>query len=336
MIEALTYEFSYKTVILILLMIVLLGVTIYLIYAGYKFLRENSILSDKAYEVYNKINTKSTERKQKESLKKLYSARSSNDKSLLIRLDRLIVYSGINKKFKWISSEIVIIAMILLGIISMIGVTILTHGIIYGLGAMILVEYVIYLWMVIARDLQYIKVEDSLNDFIGVIQNYSMLSNDIITIFEKALPDIDEPIKTYVKRCVLEAKSSGKRLAAMKRLEDSIENSYFKMIIRNLAICSSYSANYAKVIDQCKATTEIYISHERENRQINKNNAREMAKILTVGIMSVYASTFFIDENISMLRVIKSYGNIGTVIVILALFVIMYTIYITIIKPLKH
>lgn len=329
MINIFSYDFSYKHIVVILLLILGLAAFSYSIYSIYSYLNRYGIISKYAKETYTRL-CDINKNREKQNAVTLIEKGNEKDKSILAIVDRMITYSGINRKIKWVNTEVALSINIICTVVVTSATSIATKSIINGVIAATILELAVVIVIIIQCNRNYIRVEESLGQFMGCVENFSSSSNDLIEILDKVEKYVDPVISREIDRCVTEANNSGNATASLIRLENTFENSYWKLIIRNLAICSRYSCNYTDAIKQLKEIVEEYISYERQKREEYRNNRVMIMILLAVGLFAMNYVAVITDTTLGYMLLSN---RIMLLITIIALAVV---IYISIIKGMIH
>lgn len=329
MIYILMEDHSYRKWILIACIVMLLVVCSYTIYSIYMYLHHYSIISGTIKNVYGRMQDVSRKRQQK-NLAAMVERGSEKDNSIIGRIDRAITYSGIPSKYKWASTEVLLSLNIIAMIVITIAIYIIYRSVTVAIVAVTTLEIIIMIVLTYKANRKYIKVEDSLGEFMGCIENFSSTSDDIMVILDRCSKYIDTSIGAAVTRCVSEAKNSGNRVAAMARLESTFENKYWKLLIRNLSMCSRHSCNYTDVIKQLKDVIEEYTTYEKERRQEYRNNRMQIYAMLAIGGFSIVQTSSLIEG--SWIEMIT--GN--KLILLISVVGMIEVAYISIIKGMEH
>ena len=329
MINIFSYNFSYKHIIVIILLILGVLSFSYSVYNIYIYLNRYGIISKYAKETYSRLCDINRNREKQNAIT-LIEKGNEKDKSIIATVDRMITYSGINRKIKWINTEVALSINIIGTVVIITATAVATKSVINGVIAAIILELITVIIIVLQCNKNYIKVEESLGQFMGCVENFSSSSNDLIEILDKVGKYVDPVISREIDRCVTEANNSGNATASLIRLENTFENSYWKLIIRNLAICSRYSCNYTDAIKQLKEIVEEYISYERQKREEYRNNRVMIMVLLAVGLFTMSYVAIITDTTLGYMLLSN---RIMLFITIIALAIV---IYISIIKGMIH
>lgn len=276
--------------IVLILKIVLFIVVVVCTFLIYRYLKEYRVLKNSFTKTYNRLSESEKIRLQAQKQRKLIYG-DTHDKGIMSKLDKMLDYSGIKEKFKFISSELVIVTTVLLSALAVIISNWLFNDITIGLIVLTVVIFTSISVLKLMCNFQYKRVHNSVLKFANVIENFAATSNDIVAIFEKSCVYLSEPLKSKIYNCVVEARNSGDKDYALRKLQDSIENDYFKELIRTLRISSGFEANYSEVIRDSKSALQNNLKYEAE-KQALKNNARgEMLALAGVGALCIFMSS---------------------------------------------
>lgn len=255
-----------------------------------RYLKEYRVLKNNFTKTYNRLSESEKIRLQAQKERKLIYG-DTHEKGLLTKLDNLLMYSGIKTKFKFMSSEIMLILIILVATISIIISQMITDDLTMGLVAATVFVFIMISVLKVMCNVQYKRVHDSVLKFTNIIENFAATSNDIIAILEKSCVYLSEPLKSKVYNCVVEARNSGDKDYALRKLQDSIENDYFKELIRTLRISSGFEANYSEVIREGKEALQNNLKYESEKQSLRNNARAEMLALAAVGMLCIFMSS---------------------------------------------
>lgn len=203
--------------------------------------------------------------------------------SLLYKLDRLVLTSGIRTLLPWLNGEYLILGMILAAVAGMFeGVFIFQNFFValFLAAAQVVAVYAILLYL---SGKTYNRIEDNTAIFISILSNHAKGSSDIVTIMSRTLPSLHGPLRSLVQKFIMDAENTGNVDIAFDYMKESIDNRQLQTIIINLKNCMHYQANYEEVLMQMMSQVAAGLT-AREDR---KNVLFEMK--LTLVIISVMA-----------------------------------------------
>ena len=298
-----------------------------------KYFRENRVLKSSFTKTYNRLSESEKIRLQAQKQKKLIYG-DTNDKSILTKLDNMLAYSGLKQKFKFLSSEIVIIALVILSALSIIISNMIFGDITIGIVVLALVIFTFMSILKLLCNFQYKRVHDSVLKFTNIIENFAATSNDLVAILEKSCVYISEPLKSKVYNCVVEARNSGDKDYALRKLQDSVENEYFKELIRTLRISSGFEANYSEVIRDGKSALQNNLKYEAEKQALRNNARAEMIALAGVGALCVFMSSQITYMSLSEL--LFNTGIFGKLLFYYLIATLLIVIYVGFIQSTKR
>ena len=309
--------------IVILLKISLLLMLFLASFLMLSYLKEHKVVTSVAENVYEKAMEQETERQNTQQRLNVLEGRQEKI-HFLYKLDLLVLQSNIRKIIPFASTEILFILTLGLGAVAFMAVTSLTGTWIFGIlgfvGAFTLIYLVLY-FMALGN---YQKTEESLMTFINLLENYSGLEDELITIFSRIQPFLNEPVKSAVESCCMEANMTGDRRMAVRNLEKRIEHEKFKELVRNLEICSRYEANYGEVIKDSRSLLREYLAAVKERKAILNNARIEIVMIIACCGVVFWMMNDFTEKGILALLLSSTVGNLLLVYCIL---IVLYAIW---------
>lgn len=324
---------SIEELAVIILQVILFITLFYFSYMSIRYLLLYRVLRQAVDRTYSRLSDREKIRLNSKKEQKLIYG-DIEEKGLINNLDRMLTYSGLKYKYKFISTELILLAWVVGTALFIILSQYIFKTTIYGMIAALVFIAVTYMALNVFSNIQYKLVHKSILKFVNIIENFAATSNDIITILEKSCAYTQNPIRNAVYRCVVEARNSGDRDYALRKLQDSIENDYFKEMIRTLRISSSYEANYVEVVRDCKTVLQQALKYEAEKDSIRKNGRNDMLILTAVGTFCVMMS-----ESVSGLSVGEMLFNTGIVGQLLfgyLVFCVVTVIYVGFIKGMRR
>lgn len=208
-------------------------------------------------------------------------------KTLVYKLDRLILVSGIKSKLKFINAETYLIFATILSVGAGILGT-LFIDVFFGLFLMACVIVTLHIFISSQANRTYTKIEDQTSIFVSILCNHSKGSNDIVLIMKRILPELSNPMYTLVRDFITNADTYGSTDVAFDIMKESIDNRQLQVIITNLKTCSHYEANYEVVLQQMLGQITAELSFREERRLVLFNGK------VTVAALTVVASVILL------------------------------------------
>lgn len=190
------------------------------------------------------------------------------NKSLVYKMDRLVLTSGIKKIFPWMNGEVLLAGM---GIASILG---FVEGIVFAgniLLSVFLAAAQAVLLFVVFKFLSgriYNKIEDGTPIFVSILSNHAKGSSDIVTIMENTKESLTGPLRDITERFVSDAEATGNADIAFDYMKESVDNRQLQTIIVNLKNCSHYQANYEEVLVQMMGQIASSMSAREDRKNI--------------------------------------------------------------------
>lgn len=221
--------------------------------------------------------------------------------SFLYRLDRMLVYSGINRLIPGIGAELYLcfmgVAITGIGALAYIS----TGSVLLTASLGFLTATVFYLILYILSGIYYTKLENGIMTFLNLVENFSKTETDIVQIFKKTIYYVEEPLVSILSEFCHEAESTGDVQSAFANLISCIENIKCREIFRNLQVCSKYEANYDMVIRDVRMSMIDYLAVKAERKAIINNGRAEIVILYLSALGIVYLFSGVTDNMINNL-----------------------------------
>ena len=175
---------------------------------------------------------------------------SIENNSILYKLDRLMLLSGIKNRFKFINGEVFLGAIILASIAGFFEGTLIWSNGLVGIFLASAQAVVLYGIAMVLAGKTYNQIEDNTAIFISILSNHAKGSSDIVTIFQNTIPSLSGPLKKIAEKFVADAESTGNVDIAFDYMKESVDNRQLQTIFVNLKNCMHYQANYEEVLAQ--------------------------------------------------------------------------------------
>lgn len=258
------------------------------------------------------------------------------DKTFLEKLDLTLKYCGLQKKYKWLTAELFTIGVTLIEIFIFLLACIISQLLIIRLLLPVSVIIFIGSWLTIKRRALYKATNKQISVFSNLICNFAGSSDDIIYILQQSAVRLKNPLRDIIFETCSEARRSGNTMTALKSLEDAIEYSPFKAIIRNLSIAARNEANYKSVIISNRDVIQNRILAENELSNIYNTARLELIIITVFGFGgTVVVCKSLIGETFFQLISKMSEDSLGQFILIFFAFIFIIAIYFTFVHTEK-
>lgn len=212
-----------------------------------------------------------------ENRKRLLAIEKEN--SLWIRMEQELQYSGVKRKFpfmtaeKWILGNLaagVFLFLFLLGFwnwkAGLLGVTLMFGG-----------EFL----AIRACKMHAMKsVNENLLKFLDFLGNYSVTAGEVTGIFRQISRYVEEPLKSALEECCYEAQTTGDTGLALLSMAEKIEHPKFKELVRNMEINLRYCADFTRLVGNSRRSMRDYLKQREERKSMIREAAINMALLL--------------------------------------------------------
>ena len=276
------------------------------------------------WQKFLKYASEATERRLQEEERLQKEQGNREKKNFFYRMDELLIRTGVRRKFPFVTVELALLAGAIISLTVLIVCTELSGSIVVGFGIIGTVYLVVYETASFLIRRRQRKVEDNILHFANLIENYARTTDDIISIFRKISIYLDEPLRSAIETCYMEAYTSGDFATACNHLEVSIGNRFFSDLIANIEICSRHRANYEEVIHGNKEIIRKYLSERDVRREMAADARMQILAMLIMGVMVVFFLDGLFEQGI--LGVLSG-NNGGTVILGALVIFVLYIVH---------
>lgn len=243
------------------------------------YIRDVSLLSVTGHAILKKMSESEQKRLEEEKKQRLLQG-NSHKKNWVRRIDLLLLQSGMKSRIPILNTEMFLLLLIGGALTAEIVCLWRKMSIVWAIltpplflaGSFGLLE-----WL---SGRNYKKAEEQLLPFMNLIGNYSYTEDDLVSIFGRIVPYLEEPYRGAVEECYLYAKATGDTLTAFRELGMKIPHEQFQRLMRNLEICCQHEANYAEIIDDSREMLQDYLKNKKEQEALKKNARIELLLLL--------------------------------------------------------
>ena len=249
----------------------LLGVLIFICaYFLVKYINDYHVIGSTIARL--KDDSKEREKIRKENLMKKIRNEGEQDKIPLFNsLDNIAERCGLSSKIPGFNGESLVISVVLLCLITFAVVCRVSGSATTALIGSGVCLGIIALLIVLKMNQSKRKIEEELQEFVDIMQNYSYGTTDFKTILKNTTRLMDEPLRGYLEECCIEMDATSSVRLALRHLEQKANHEQFKIMIDKLYISSEHNANYAEVIDANKTSLQQYFDTKESNKAITSN-----------------------------------------------------------------
>lgn len=190
------------------------------------------------------------------------------NKSLMYKIDRLLLTSGLKRRFPKISAGVFLFILVVSALIGFIASIVIAKNIFISLfvaAALVVIEVAIIKALSAKA---YNEIEDGTEIFVSLLCNHAKGSTDMVTIFEGAYMSLDGELRHLVETFINNAKRLGNVDMALDLMKESIDNKQLRTIIVNLKNCSHFRANYEEVLSQMMSQIAESLTSREERKNV--------------------------------------------------------------------
>lgn len=205
-------------------------------------------------------------------------------KGKLYGLEQKLLYSGLARKFAFLSPEIYIVVNLVL-IATVYALVGMFSGFWWlGILVIIIVEVLLHVIINVLMMRNYNATDEGLLKFLDFLGNYSLTSGEVTGVLQQVSGYLDEPLKTVLEECYYEAQMSGDTGIALLSMAEKIQHPKFKELVRNLEISMRYSADFTVLVSQSRRSVREYMRLRQERKALA---SEAWVNILILGGMTV-------------------------------------------------
>lgn len=208
--------------------------------------------------------------------------------SLLYKLDRLILMSGIKHTVPFVSGEVFLGAMSILALAGVLEGMMFFQNILVALFLAAAQVAVLYVIVIALAGKTYNRIEDDMAIFISILSNHAKGSSDIVSIMQNTIPSLNGPIRGIVEKFVMDAEHTGNVDIAFDYMKESVDNRQLQTIIMNLKNCMHYQANYEEVLVQMMGQVAAGLSAREDRKNILYSMKLTLVAISITAIIIVW------------------------------------------------
>lgn len=236
-------------------------------------------------------------------------------------LEKQLRYSGLKRRFPGLGAE----SFFLFNIIAAAAVFLIfcvMGGFLAGIlsvGALGMAEF---LFLTFGKAMEMRAVNENLMKFLDFLGNYSVTAGDVIGIFGQIGKYMEEPIRSVLEECSVEAQTTGDVGMAFLSMADKIEHPQFKELIRNIEVSSRYSADFTALVAFSRRSMREYLKSGRERKSLLREAGINLLLLLGMSIFALLTVDGLLEVSIWTVLFTTWPGKaaLGVVTVILLLF----------------
>ncbi len=245
------------------------------------------------------------------------------NKTFLEKIDSLIENARIKILLPFMTSEILIGITLCIALISAFIAQKVFGLVVFSIPVFFTVIMFVVLALRSLSKVTYDKIDDQVLLYINTLENLAASNSDIVQIMEKALPYINEPLKEFSRQFIFECKKGIPIDLAFRNFEGKIESQRFKQLLKNLAVCSKYEANYREILNKSRVIMKNYfVEKERRKKEVREGRLA-IISVVIVGLLLFKLVGGFTDNLFYLLKTTL----VGNMILGYNICVVLYAIY---------
>lgn len=261
-----------------LMVMLLLFVGFWLLFSEMRLLEQVSITLQKTR---NEMNAAARQRNLADRQNLL---RMQESHSIWYRLEQTLEYSGIRNRYPGLSAE----WWVLLHVV-MAAAVFCFFSVLLGLWAGgMTVCIVAWLELVVIRSLckrNYKRTEEDLTKLLDFLGNYSLSNGEITGIFDQISRYMEEPVRSALNTCYVEAATTGDSQTALLAMAEKIQHPKFKELTRNLEITTRYCADYTVLVQSSRRSLREYLRSIQERRGMTREALINLVILMGMSIV---------------------------------------------------
>lgn len=190
------------------------------------------------------------------------------NKSIIYKIDRLLLVSGMKRRFPKLSASIYLAVLVITGLVGFILALVISKNIfIAGFVSALLVVTLVAILKAMAQKV-YNEIEDGIEIFVSLLCNHARGSTDLVTIFEGAYVSLEGELRNLVGKFLSDVKEIGNVDTALDIMKYSVDNKQLRTILVNLKNCSHFQANYEEVLGQMMSQIAESLTAREERKNV--------------------------------------------------------------------
>lgn len=256
--------------------------------------------------------------KKVEARRRKYGSASSDGKDpgfgekFLIMIDNQLLWSGTSIIRPWFTAQIYLIVTFVLAVV-LFGLGYVTFNIAAGFLMVCVVVVVPYGYLISVTNTNYHNTEKQMKFFINLVSSNSSAGGDLLTVLERSIEYVADPIRSALIRAVSTARLTGNSDLAIQQLEREIEHPLFKNFIRNLYVSSKNNADFHSVANDYSEQADQFIAALERQRTIFSNARSEVLLMFVVGIGLSFYTAYFCERNLFEVIEEMTHSTLGMV-----------------------
>ena len=201
------------------------------------------------------------------------------ENSLWFRLERELHYSGYARRFpgitveKWLVCNLLILSVVFCAVAIMADVK-------AAFAFCVLLMGVEWSLAVVGKIRMLRSVNQNLLKFLDFLGNYSITAGEVTGVFNQISRYLEEPLKSALDECYLEAGTTGDVGMALLSMAEKIEHPKFKELVQNIEISSRYCVDFKTLVTASRRSVREYLRMGEERKGMLREAVINMSLLL--------------------------------------------------------
>lgn len=200
--------------------------------------------------------------------------------SLWTWAEQELQYSGLKRRFPFLTAENWIVGNVVLMAIVFSGLQFITPKwwmAPCGVGILLGAEFIV---ITAAKAQAMRSVDQNLLKFLDFLGNYSITAGEVTGIFNQVSRYVEEPLKSALDQCYYEAQTTGDASMALLSMAEKIEHPKFKELVRNMEISIRYCADFTTLVNSSRRSVREYLRTGGERKSMLREATVNMMLLL--------------------------------------------------------
>ncbi len=212
-------------------------------------------------------------------------------------LERQLCYGGLLRRFPFLGAESFVLLTILAGAGCFLAGTAM-GGLMTGLLGVVLLLLAEWGVITLGKALEMRAVNENLMKLLDFLGNYSVTAGDVVAVFSQISKFMDEPLRSALERCCVEAQTTGDVGMALLSMAERIEHPQFKELVRNIEVSSRYSADFSVLVQFSRRSMRDYLKSVRERKSLLREAGINMTLLLGMSVFALITVNGLLETSV--------------------------------------
>ncbi len=218
--------------------------------------------------------------------------------SLWTYVEQELQYSGLKRRFPFLSAENWILGNIVLAAVLFPALQLVTPKVWMALCGAIVPMALELLGIAVAKARAMRRVDQNLLKFLDFLGNYSITAGEVTGIFNQVSRYVEEPLKSVLDECYYEAQTTGDAGMALLSMAEKVEHPKFKELVRNMEISIRYCADFSALVSGSRRSVREYLRMGGERKSMLREATINMLLLLGLSGFVLLTVDGLIDTSI--------------------------------------